>query len=123
MRLNGWQRLGIVLSIIWVLGAAIYQRNADVERAEDHAQFAYKVCLEGKSLSHDNDLASCEQKREKDLVIWLEGSWGNVALISLAPIPLGWLAAFLLIYFGRAQVIGFRAVVPWATLTLPKKAF
>ena len=123
MRLNGWQRVGIALSIMWVLGAAIYQRNADVEHAEDFAKFAYKVCIDSKSLAHDNDLASCEQEREKHLGVWLKGSWGNVALMALVPVPLGWLAAFILVYFGRAQVIGFRAVVPWATLTVPKKAF
>ncbi len=123
MRLNGWQSLGIVFSIIWALGAAIHQRNTDVERAESFTKFAYRVCADTKALAHDNDLASCEQEREKNLVVWLKGSWGNVALLALAPIPLGWLAAFILINVGRAQVIGFRAVVPWATLSLPKKAF
>jgi hypothetical protein len=124
MRLNGWQRLGIVLSIIWALSAAIYVRHADVERAETFGKINYEVCLDSKSLAHDNDLASCEQEREKEVAVWLKGSWlGSVAFMALVPIPLGWLAAFILIYFGRAQVIGFRAVVPWATLTLPKKAF
>src|SRR5438445_9457022 len=121
MRLNGWQRVGIVLSIMLVLGAAIYQCNADVEHAEDFAKFAYKVCLDNKSLAHDNDLASCEQEREKHLGVWLKGSWGNVALMALVSVPLGWLAAFILVYFGRSQVIGFWAMVRWCELNVPKE--
>lgn len=123
MRLNGWQQLGIVLSIIWALGATIHQRNADVERAEDFAKYAHRVCLDSKSSAHNNDLPSCEQEREKNLQVWLDGSWANVAFIALVPIPLGWLAAFILINVSRASNIGFRAVVPWATLSLPKRAF
>src|ERR1035437_2151475 len=123
MRLNRWLQIGIALSIVWVVGAAIHQRNADVERADDFVKWSYGVCSDGKALAHDTNLASCETERVKNSVVWMEGSWGNVALISLAPIPLGWLAAFILFYVGRAQVIGFCAVVPWATLTWPKKAF
>jgi len=39
MRLNGWQRVGIVLSIAWALGAGIYTRSADVERANNFARW------------------------------------------------------------------------------------
>ncbi|SRR5713101_3147421 len=41
MRLTGWQRVGILLSVVWALGAGIYMRNADVERADNFAKFAY----------------------------------------------------------------------------------
>jgi len=123
MRLNGWVRIGLVLSILWAVGAAIYQRNADVDRAEESAKLTHQICVDTKALKHDTNLASCEREREGAMAIWLSGSWGNVVFMALAPVPLGWLAVFSLIYFGRAQVIGFRAVVPWATLNWPKKAF
>lgn len=123
MRLTGLQRLGIVLSLLWALGAGIHTRNADVERADNFAKFAYKVCSDSKSLAHDSDLSSCAQEREKNLETWMKGSDANVAIAALTPIPFGWLAAFILLYVGRAQVFGFRAVVPWAALSRPKKAF
>jgi hypothetical protein len=123
MRLTGWQRLGVVLSVVWALGAGIHTRNADVERADNFAKFAYKVCSDSKSLAHDRDLSSCAQEREKNLETWMKGSDANVAIAALAPIPFGWLTAFILLYVGRAQVIGFRAVVPWATLNWRKKIF
>jgi hypothetical protein len=123
MRLTGLQRLGIVLSVVWGLGAGIHTRNTDVERADNFAKFAYKVCSDSKSLAHDGDLSSCAQEREQNLESWMKGSDANVATAALAPIPFCWLAAFILLYVGRAQVVGFRAIVPWATLSWPKKAF
>ena len=121
MRLTGSQRLGIVLSIVWALGAGIHTHNTDVDNADGFAKFAYKVCSDAKSLNHDSDLSSCNEERTKNLAIWMEGSNANVALAALAPIPLGWLAAFILLYVSRAQVAGFRAAIPWATLSWPKK--
>ncbi len=32
MRLNGWQRIGIVASVIWAIGAPIYKDN-EAQRA------------------------------------------------------------------------------------------
>jgi hypothetical protein len=111
--------------MLWALGAGIHTRYADVERADNFAKFAYKVCSDSKllALAYDSDLSSCAQEREKNLEIWMKGSGANVAIAALAPIPFGWLTAFILLYVGRAQVVGFRAVVRWATLTWPKKAF
>jgi hypothetical protein len=123
MKFTKLQRIGIILSISWAIGAGIYTHNSDIDRAEDFAKFAYKVCADGKVLHHDPDLSSCDQERESNLKIWMHGSDSNVAIAALAPIPMGWLAAFILLYIGRAQIIGFRAVVPWATLSWWKKIF
>lgn len=46
MQLNGWQRWGILLSILWALGAGLHQRNADVEHAESFTGFAYNVAFQ-----------------------------------------------------------------------------
>jgi hypothetical protein len=113
----------VALSIIWAVGVGIYTHNADVKRAERFAKFAYKICTDGKKLKHDPDLSSCDTERTKHLAEWMAGSDGNVASAALIPIPFAWLAAFILLYTVRAQLIGFRAVVPWATLTPLKKLF
>jgi hypothetical protein len=98
-------------------------RNADVESAESFANFAYKTCTNGKVLNHDPDLSSCEAERAKNLKTWMDGDRGNVLFAALAPIPVFWLTDFILLHVGRAQVIGFRAAVPWGTLSRPRKAF
>lgn len=50
-----------------------------------------------------------------------EGQRQNVAFAALAPIPFGWFAGFILLYLCRIQVAGFKAAVPWAELSKPKK--
>jgi len=78
MRLNGLQRLGVVLSVAWALGAGIHTRDADVERAENFAKFAYKICLDSKSLAHDSNLSSCDQEGDHNLETWMKGSDANI---------------------------------------------
>jgi hypothetical protein len=122
-RLSGWQRAGIVLSILWAIGAGRYAHNSDLEGAKNFANLAYKNCTNQKLLAHDNDLSSCEQQREANIAKWLKDgkSNANIAFLALAPIPFGWLAGFIFLYIVRAQVAGFKAVVPWATLSRWKK--
>jgi hypothetical protein len=123
MRLSRWHRVGIVLSIIWAVGAGIYTRNADVEAADHFSNFAYKVCSDRKAIEHSSDLSNCSQERERNLATWMKGDKANVAFAALVPIPLGWLGGFILLYISRVQVAGFRAVVPWSALNWPKKVF
>ena len=82
MRLNPWQLLGIVLSIIWAVSAAIYQRGADIDKAERFAKSAYGVCANGIALTHKNDLTSCDHQKEVNLAAFMKGSWGNVAFLA-----------------------------------------
>ena len=41
MRLNGWQRIGIVASVVWAIGAPIYLANIDFDRCRQRARDAY----------------------------------------------------------------------------------
>jgi hypothetical protein len=123
MRLNRWVWVGILFSVIWAVGAAVYTHNDDAERADHFVKYAYNVCTSSKTINHDNDMSSCDAERKTNLKTWMEGSNKGAAFVALAPIPLAWFVVFVLVYVVRAQIIGFRAVVPWKTLTLRKKAF
>ena len=123
MQLNGWQRFGIVLSIIWAAGASIQQRNNDIQKAESYAKFSSDVCLKSKTIANNLDTTSCEQERQNGFKLFMDGSWSNVAAIALIPIPLGWLAAFIILNCWKAVSIGLRAVIPWAELSTPRKGF
>ena len=123
MRLSRWQKLGVALSIIWVIVVAIHQRNSDVEQAQRSAALSYRVCTEVKPLQKDPSLASCEAKKEQMRSMSMEHSWASVAITALAPLPILWIFGTILFYFGKAQVIGFRAAVDVRTMTPLKKAF
>ncbi len=123
MRLNRWVRIGILLSVIWAVGAAIHTHKSDVERANYWVKLSYDTCTSGKRANHDADLSSCDVESRTTFKTWMEGSNTGAALVALAPIPFAWFAVFVLVYVVRAQIVGFCAVVPWETLPRPKKLF
>ena len=112
-KLNMWQRLGIVLSVLWIVGGAIWQRTSDTNRAEEMAQVSYLPCSERASqLPLGADTAAnekCMSKAIKDWNLWLEGSWENVASFALGPVILGWLIAYLVLWVAR-WVLGGRKI-------------
>ncbi len=113
----------MVLSVVWAIGAAVHTRNASVDSAENAAKFAYNTCIYGKEVHHEIDLSSCDAERTASLKTWMAGSKTNATFVALGPLPLAWLAIFILIHVTRAQIAGFRAVIPWKTLVPFKKAF
>ena len=121
MGISRWKIIAIFISIAWAFGAGNYQRNYDHDKAEKFTKWAYRICTDTKALANDPNLTSCDQEREKDKAIWMQGSWGNVAFIALAPIPLALFAAFILFYVGKVGIVGFRAVVPWSSMPLLNK--
>ena len=50
MRIGGSVRLGIVLSVAWIVGAGMYQNNEDLRKAEALYQFAFNLCEQNKEV-------------------------------------------------------------------------
>jgi len=44
MRLNGWQRIGIVASVIWAIGAPIYLDHVAQNDASERFSTYYELC-------------------------------------------------------------------------------
>jgi hypothetical protein len=44
MRLNGWQRIGIVASVIWAFGAPIYMDSTAEGDADERFSRSYNSC-------------------------------------------------------------------------------
>jgi hypothetical protein len=59
-------------------------------------------------MKQDYDFSSCARNSEKNRAFSLEGSWANVAMVSLVPIPIGWLAVYILIRIYRWVKAGFK---------------
>jgi len=123
--LNRWQWAGIFLSILWIVAAGSHVHNSELEDAKGLANLSYKDCTNKKLLEQNNDFSSCELERQQNIDKWLkdDNRAESVAFWALAPLPFGWLASFILLYVVRAQIAGFRAVVPWARLSLKKRLF
>lgn len=107
MKLGGWQRIGVVLSIVWIIGAGIYQRNAELKRANESVSSLFAVCLKTDLLNGGKRVTNCLEETSKNRDIWLEGSWGNVALVAFLPVLLAWPAVFLFLGVFRWVKAGF----------------
>jgi hypothetical protein len=106
MRLNGWQRIGIVASVIWAIGAPIYMDIAAERDADERFHLVYGSCRDVPS----NDPDQCFQRasRAYESVPRYHLISANGAFVALAPIPLGWLIAYALVYLVRWIRAGFK---------------
>lgn len=112
-RLNGWQRIGVVLSALWLAFVCfmfVISRNgarpdfsSDVHYVDHECET--KLASEpaptpGQPISLER-FAGCERSEQRT-------RWGQFALVMLAPIALGWSLIYLLIATIRWVATGFR---------------
>lgn len=127
MKLNGWQRIGVVVSVLWAIGAPIYERNSIVNHSYWFTSQSSEVCgraakrakLTAEILNPDVLAAlEAESKEFRDCQErWLESAEemravnGTAALnllaVALMPIVVGWLLAFFSIEIFRWVRAGF----------------
>jgi|SRR5438034_5875633 len=104
-RLSGWQRLAIVLSVLWFLGVflglSIYQHS----RNWDYASFSYRMCLTREMRSGEEK--GCEEKFRKD-VERSSVEWLPIFLLAALPIPVLWLLGWLVFEIVKWITRGFK---------------
>jgi hypothetical protein len=121
MRLNGWQRIGVVASVMWVVAGGWYEFHA-IQQREDaeitaRAKAADRRCRETEKMLEDLNIKSAPKdclgedlrtvNRATEAVPSRESRW-KVAAVAILPIPFGWLIAYALIAIGRWIAAGFR---------------
>jgi len=102
MRLNGWQRIGLVLSALWVLGAAIHVRTKQVDAADELFQFQYRLCLE-----QVNPVKNCSDTVSLQAAMDATAYWPDVAFYAFGPAIAGWLVVLMAIRTFRWVSDGF----------------
>lgn len=84
-----WQRIGIVLSIIWALSSAYWTTTLFMEEQASPAIAKYEACLD----RGERSVETCRQIFQKD---YAEATWLRrliLTLTALALIPLLWIIA------------------------------
>ena len=95
-RLGGWQRIGIVASVVWVLGAGLVTRIDDVRSAQSGSNLSYEVCMDNLKGQRHADFSECRDEAWKAYKVYIEHSWGNVAIVAFGPLPFFWLIAWVI---------------------------
>ena len=86
MHLGGWQRIAVVASAIWFMGAAYVSRQTDLRRAASAGTLAVHLC-EGSTRPLDW-APRCNPEFSRAWYQELEGSWIAALFYGLAPLPL-----------------------------------
>jgi hypothetical protein len=116
-RLNGWQRIGIVLTVIWCVVGGLWIRGLVIDDMGAAATSEYAQCLAARSIQPDGsvpadtDWGPCRKRFDarwqRDVVDrWVEGLIFTVAY-TFAPILIVWLVIYVLVAVGRWVAAGF----------------
>jgi hypothetical protein len=112
-RLNGWQRIGIVLSVLWAIIAAFHEME-EINRRYDAAFSSafspvYQRCRDIQDRNNlPADGEACKEEAARATAgVQMESGW-NIAIAALVPIPVFWLIAYALVGLVRWIRRGFK---------------
>ena len=105
MRLSGGQRIGIVISVLWVIVAVIYERNLQVQSAYVTNSFQINMCPSNDAI--DTCLKLASEAIKENLTI-SGGRLNNILFFALAPVVAGWFFCYLFTKIFNWVMAGFR---------------
>ncbi|MGP8175062.1 MAG: hypothetical protein ACLP7O_11020 [Terracidiphilus sp.] len=107
-KLNGWQRIGVVLSVVWAIAGGFWGYNIGYYEGGD-VRRDFEQCRAGAQYWYQNQYQGAPRYTTSDLIrdlgkCQLEYTRANkeatstgslyAVLLALLPIPLGWLAVY-----------------------------
>jgi hypothetical protein len=136
IRLSGWQRVGIIASVLWLIIAFIafaVKTNADLDRAGEIAGQKYNGCLADEAAKYEKEMQ--EWYRYPTLTVpsreyrcggvfepvfnveYERRRWHHFYFVWLITVPLGWLGAYMTRGLWRWVKRGFDPSTSSATRT------
>ena len=114
MRLNGWQRIGVVASVCWFVGGGLWINGLVGDYLGAPVVAELRRCLEARSIQPDGtipadtDWGPCNKQFQVAFPIAVAGHWFYAAVYALIPIPIVWLIVWGLVALGRWIRAGFK---------------
>jgi hypothetical protein len=99
MRLSLWQRLGIVLSVVWIIGSFAYCLHRDMSHRSGAAEAVFGLCMTGPSPR----LNECQSRYEKTKADYarIPFYWPNPLILGFGPLPFFWLGGWIFLALTR----------------------
>jgi|SRR3954468_23837587 hypothetical protein len=104
-RLSGWQRLGLVLTLVWFGGLVCLNRLWVTHQAEVTYSIALQACLGYQDVT---ERLGCSQAADVVFNSEKKPRWGRLLTTAAWPIPLFWMLGWLVIVIGRWVRDGFQ---------------
>jgi len=100
MRIGMWQRLGIVFSVLWFLGAGLRIFNVEDNKARAIAALSAELCRDRQARGRDLS-ENCSEAFSDDIRAVGSGPITEAAIVAITPIPTAWLLAFVVVWTTR----------------------
>ena len=101
MKLNGWKRLGVVASVLWVPIGFFWGNSIGIHEG-DPAVASLKSCME-----RGEDWKLCESLFSNEYTVETQYHWLYGVVLMVLPIIFAWLFAWVVIKVFRWVQIGF----------------
>jgi len=114
MRLNGWQRIGLVLTICWIVGGGLWVNGMVIDAMGANVRSELQRCLDARSIQpdgtvpKDTDWGLCTRRFDAEFIPAVANHWTYAIVYTLVPIPLAWGLVYALAGLGRWIAVGFR---------------
>lgn len=99
-RLGFWHRLGIVLSIVWIVGASYYHHKAYRGEGREIADLNFESCMEAKIAAQDYTRV-CGETYLKEIREFGAYNPTELAIRVITPLIAAWIVAYLVYFAGR----------------------
>jgi hypothetical protein len=112
--LNGWQRIGIVLSVLWAIVGFFWGNSIAIDALGSSVSASYRRCLEQRSIQpdgtvpKDTDWKPCEIAFNRDWGPAVNDHWSYAAASAFIPILIAWLVVYFFVALGRWIAAGFK---------------
>ena len=94
MKINGWQRIGIIASAAWVLGAGAYTYDKTTKSDVALASATKVAC----DKAHPMDMNKCASDADAYLDRAARYELIDTTVAALVPVPLGWVAIYFILF-------------------------
>jgi hypothetical protein len=108
MKLNGWKRIGIIASVVWMLGAGLYTFTATTD---SEIKTASELTLSCESAHNWRGSDYCD-KQSTDYLATNAAKWNpriESAIVGIVPVPFAWGLAYLVLFLVRWVKRGFES--------------
>jgi hypothetical protein len=102
-KLNGWQRIGILASIIWIIGAFFHTFDRAEARDIQMAIAIDEACI----VARPAEQQKCDDDEHAQVMRDLPGERAESAIVALVPVPLAWGFCYLAVFLVRWIKRGF----------------
>jgi hypothetical protein len=111
VKVNGWQRIGIIASVVWILGAWVHTYDSEINSASELIVSTHVACdsnlagITGDAWKKGFD--ECNKQDNESRTQAMAGARLDAEIVAFVPVPLGWGFAYLVLFLVRWVKRGF----------------